>query len=76
MISNTSEVIAMINKKYPLMMINNITNAKDYFIVSLIPKDYSPIFGIWLDGLKKVDKKTGKISAFNPLTDKLGENSK
>ena len=59
-------------KSYPIekMVVKSVKEMDDYFVVSLVPKDYKKEYGIYIGGGIRVDKKTGVCRLYNPLTEK------
>lgn len=67
------EAIKLIVSKYPNRTVDKVTETEKYFLISVSDKESSaddiikPV--IYDDGLKAVEKSTGKIFTYNPIRD-------
>ena len=64
------EAIKIITDKYPNHIVDEINENNKYFLISIISKKYKdfaikPL--ICDDGLKAVEKNTGKVFTYNPV---------
>ena len=71
---NKDEAINIVISKYPTKVIDKVSETDNYFLISISPKrnnegdDDSVLFPtVCDDGLKAVDKKTGKVFTYNPI---------
>lgn len=69
-----NEAIEIVNAKFPDCCVGKVTESDKYFLVEVIPKEYTETSIIPVvycdDGLKAVDKETRQIFTYNPIRHK------
>lgn len=68
---NLQKAMAIAEKNMPKFKVKNVSESSNFYVVNMIPRSIgeSSIFGEYMDGSFKVDKKTGKFEPYNPLID-------
>ena len=68
---NLKKAISIAEKNMPNFKVKNVSESPAFYVVNMIPKSMgdSGIFGEYMDGSFKVDKKTGNFGSYNPLID-------
>ena len=65
------DAVKIFTESFPDYDIGKITETKSYFLISVVPKNRRPSTNPRLvtfsDGLKAVDKVSGRIFTYNPI---------
>ena len=52
----------------PNMRVVKTVEKDNYYVVNVVPREgYSESMGMYIGGATRVDKKTGKVSIYNPM---------
>ena len=64
-----NKAISIAKKNMPNFTVKNASEGPSFYVVNMIPKNTgnSGMFGEYMDGSFRVDKKTGKFEPYNPL---------
>lgn len=61
------KAIELALKARPGGKLDDVSEEKDYYIISIVPENYKPSMGLYFDGAVAVNKKTGKVQTYNPF---------
>ena len=69
MIKTIDQARRIVQEKIPGTRVESEHEMDDCFVINLVPIGYKKSNGIFVGGSIRVDKKTGAISGYNPMTE-------
>ena len=69
MIKTMEEAREIVLEKIPRTRVESMNEMDDCFVINLVPIGYCKANGIFVGGAIRVDKKSGELSGYNPMTE-------